>query len=267
VQSPPRPVPARVDIPHRRPRSALQVLIVLTSVDKYPDGSPTGWYLPEAVHPHAAFVKAGIEVEFASITGTSTCDPGSIDASKDDAVSMAFWADEKLKALTVSAKKLSDCDVASYDALFFAGGFGVMWDFPGNADVIAAIKTTYALGKPVAAVCHGPICFTGVEVHESLISIIAYRVLYGERFPVAPPRTVSRERAECSNSGPSPITHTNPCHLFQIDGVYIIKDKEVTGFTNAEENAVGKYEAVSTPSGPGSCEDVMTAAGGAFPPT
>jgi len=49
----------------------------------------------------------------------------------------------------------------------------------------------------------------------------------------------------------------------QVDGVSIIKDKEVTGFTNAEEGVMNKYEAVSQPSGPGSCEDAMTAAGGA----
>merc|ERR1712070_663269 len=57
-----KPAPAK-------PAAGKKVLIVLTSVDKYPDGSPTGWYLPEAVHPYYKFVEAGCDVEFASISG------------------------------------------------------------------------------------------------------------------------------------------------------------------------------------------------------
>ena len=57
----------------------------------------------------------------------------------------------------------------------------------------------------------------------------------------------------------------HPVHALQIDGVPIVKDKEITGFTNGEEAAVGKYEVVSAPSGPGSCEDALTAIGGVLP--
>merc|ERR1711985_92274 len=80
------------------------VLLVCTSVDKYPDGSPTGWYLPEAAHPYWKFVEAGWTVKWASIAGGVTpCDPGSVDASKEDAESMKFWNDDELKASTVGA--------------------------------------------------------------------------------------------------------------------------------------------------------------------
>ena len=48
------------------------------------------------------------------------------------------------------------------------------------------------------------------------------------------------------------------------DGTSLVKDKEITGFTNAEENAVSKYEVVSEPSGPSSCEDALKAAGAIF---
>jgi putative intracellular protease/amidase len=78
------------------------------------------------VHPYDAFVEAGMEVEFCSITGVATCDPSSIEASKEDAACMKFWNDEKLKGLTLVSKKLADCDIAAYDSIFFAGGFGVM---------------------------------------------------------------------------------------------------------------------------------------------
>ena len=190
--------------------SGKKVLIVLTSIDKYPDGSPTGWYLPEAAHPYFKFVEAGIEVEFASITGTATCDPSSVEASKEDAESMKFWVDATLRSKTEKNKKLSECVQTDYDAIFFAGGFGTMWDFPENEAVAKMITETYAANKPVAAVCHGPICFANVKDAE---------------------------------------------------GNLILAGKEVTGFTNAEENAVGKYDVVSTPSGPGSCEDVLGAIG------
>lgn len=162
------------------------------------------------MHPYYAFLEAGMDVEFCSISGVATCDPSSIEASKEDAACMKFWNDEKLKGLTLVSKKLADCDISAYDSIFFAGGFGVMcaspialrlhlprvggcfvstcgrgasplrragssapsfrlagrrrWDFPKDPAVIAAIKTAYTAGKPVAAVCHGPICFINVEV-------------------------------------------------------------------------------------------------------
>ncbi|KAL1527824.1 hypothetical protein AB1Y20_009206 [Prymnesium parvum] len=143
-----------------------KVLIVLTSVDKYPDGSPTGWYLPEAVHPFVEFRRAGFEVEFASITGLATCDPSSIDASKDDKECTDFWSDPTLKAKTESTKKLADCKPDDYSAVFFAGGFGVMWDFPENPAAIKLITDMLAANKPVAAVCHGPIVFKNVKDAE-----------------------------------------------------------------------------------------------------
>merc|ERR1712046_430152 len=80
------------------------VLLVCTSVDKYPDGSSTGWYLPEAAHPYWKFVEAGWTVKWASIAGgVAPCDPGSVEASKEDAEAMKFWNDEELKAATVNA--------------------------------------------------------------------------------------------------------------------------------------------------------------------
>eukprot|EP00966_Prymnesium_polylepis_P057034 1320983-Prymnesium_polylepis.1 len=128
-----------------------KVLIVLTSVDRFPDGSATGWYLPEAAHPYFKFKAAGIDVEWASITGTATCDPGSVDASQDDAESMAFWEGAAIKAQTGSSKKLEDCKEADYDAVFFAGGFGTMWDFAESEAASKIITETLAANKPVAA--------------------------------------------------------------------------------------------------------------------
>lgn len=182
-----------------------KILMVMTSVDKFPDGSATGWYLPEAAHPYYKFVEAGYECTFVSINGIATCDPSSIEATKEDAECVKF-------DVNVGTGKLSDTDVSAFDAIFFVGGFGTMWDFPDDPAVQAAIKSVYAAGKPVAAVCHGPICFKNID----------------------------------------------------IDGVPLVKGKDVTGFTNGEENAVSKYDVVSAPSGPGSCEDVLKGLGANF---
>merc|ERR1712216_383250 len=186
-------------------------LIVLTSIDKYPDGSPTGWYAPEAVHPYNKFIAADYTVTFASSTGEATCDPSSL--GQGDAEVDAFFADESLKALTEKTAKLEDMNPADFDAVLFAGGFGVMWDFPESEAAQKFIVAMYEAGKPTAAVCHGPIVFKNVKLS---------------------------------------------------DGSVLVNGKELTGFTNAEENAVSKYEVVSEPSGPGSCEDALTAAGGVF---
>lgn len=192
-----------------------KVLLVCTSVDKFPDGSATGWYLPEAAHPYWKFVEAGHTVTWASIQGGSApCDPSSVDASAEDVESMKFWNDAELKAKTVeSTLKLEECSPDTYDAIFFAGGFGTMWDFPENEAAQKLIVSMYESGKPVAAVCHGPIVFLNVKLS---------------------------------------------------DGTSLVSGKEITGFTNAEEEAVGKTEVVAKPSGPGSCEDALSEAGATF---
>ena len=63
--------------------------------------------------------------------------------------------------------KLSDVsDVSAFDAVFFAGGFGTMWDFPDDADVQRIAKTLYEGGKVVSAVCHGPCALVNVTLSD-----------------------------------------------------------------------------------------------------
>lgn len=195
--------------------ASKKVLLVCTSVDKFPDGSPTGWYLPEAAHPYQVFVDAGLQVTWASIAGgEAPCDPGSVDASAEDAESMAFWNDKDLVARTSGATaKLDEMKADDFDAVLFAGGFGTMWDFPDSEAAQKLVVAMFEAGKPTAAVCHGPIVFKNVKLS---------------------------------------------------DGSVLVEGKEVTGFTNAEEAAVGKTEVVAVPSGPGSCEDALSAAGATF---
>lgn len=187
-----------------------KILIVLTSIDKYPDGSPTGWYAPEAIHPYYRFIEAGHSVEFASITGSAFCDPSSLPG---DAECVKFKSDASLWALTESQRKLSDVAPEEFDAVLFAGGFGVMWDFPGSEACQELIKNMYEAGKVVSAVCHGPIVFANVKLSN---------------------------------------------------GTWLVEGKNMTAFTNGEENAMSKYEVVSEPTGPGSCQDLLGARGASF---
>jgi len=142
-----------------------KVLMIYTSHSKLGDtDEKTGWYLPEAAHPYAEFTKAGLEVEMASPKGgEAPLDASSVDASKDDAVSMAFNDDPKLSALWKSTKKLADCKSSDYAAIFVVGGFGVMWDLPDDKDMIRLAEETYAAGHVVSAVCHGPAAFVNVK--------------------------------------------------------------------------------------------------------
>ena len=66
--------------------------------------------------------------------------------------------------MTKTTMKLSDCKSADYDCIFFAGGFGVMWDFPDDPDAHRLCREMYEQGKIVSAVCHGPAALLKVKL-------------------------------------------------------------------------------------------------------
>jgi putative intracellular protease/amidase len=99
-----------------------------------------------------------------------------------------FRTDTAAQAELANTKKLADVSADDFDAVFYPGGHGPMWDMPDNATSIALIEAFVKADKPVGAVCHAPVALINVR---------------GK------------------------------------DGEYLIKGKHVTGFTNAEEEAVG----------------------------
>jgi len=143
------------------------VLLVLTSNKALGDtGEVTGWYLPEVAHPYYVFKRAGFEVHFASPQGgpggdDNCCDPGSIDLNDEE--NKQFWEGEG-RQLTSNTLRLADCSAANYDCVFFAGGFGTMWDFPDDEHVQRLAREVYEAGGVVSAVCHGPCALTNVEL-------------------------------------------------------------------------------------------------------
>ena len=97
------------------------------------------------------------QVDFASPAGgAAPLDPGSVKpAGENDAVVERFLADSALQTRLATTPRISDLDVGAYDALFFPGGHGTMWDLPGHPGVTHAVERAFATGKVIASVCHG----------------------------------------------------------------------------------------------------------------
>ncbi|KAK2809936.1 hypothetical protein FQN50_003350 [Emmonsiellopsis sp. PD_5] len=137
---------------------APKVLVVLTSQEKIPaTGAPTGWYLPEFAHPYDV-LKDKTELVIASPKGgAAPLDPGSVQLFIEDPVSSAFVKEKE--ALWTNTVKLSDVKAADFDAIFYVGGHGPMFDLPNDANSLSLIQELAEAKKPVAAVCHGPSVF------------------------------------------------------------------------------------------------------------
>lgn len=131
-----------------------KVLIVLTSHGTLGNtGKETGYYLPEVSHPEDVFTRAGIMVDYVSPKGGKAPMTG-IDL--EDPLNKAFLDDADKMAQVENTLNPSQVNVSDYDAIFYAGGHGTMWDFPDNESLAHIAATLYEQGKVVGAVCHGP---------------------------------------------------------------------------------------------------------------
>ncbi|CAG7963111.1 unnamed protein product [Penicillium nalgiovense] len=171
-----------------------KVLVVLTSHDKLGStGNPTGWYLPEFAHPWEVLHEK-VSLTIASPNGgEAPLDPASVKMFESDEMSQKFLKEQK--ALWTNTHKLADMlpRAGEFDAIFYVGGHGPMFDLTEDQTSLALIQTFAAANKPVAAVCHGPCVL---------------------------------------------LNATAP------SGVPLISGVGVTGFSNAEEDAVGLSSAM-----------------------
>lgn len=139
-----------------------RVAIVLTNHGQLGDtGKPTGFFLSEATHAYEVFHAAGYEVDFLSPKGGLAPMDG-VDTT--DPINAAFLADDALVARTKSTTAIAAVDAARYDAVFFSGGHGTMWDFPLDPTVQAIARAVYERGGVVAAVCHGPAALVDIRL-------------------------------------------------------------------------------------------------------
>jgi len=188
----------------------MKILMVLTSHDQLgATGRKTGFWLEEFASPYYAFLDAGVAVTLASPRGGQPpLDPKSDDASAETAATRRFKADPAAQAELAGTRILAGVDPAGFDAVFYPGGHGPLWDLAEDASSIALIEAMLAAGKPVAAVCHAPGVFRNVRTPK---------------------------------------------------GESILQGRSVTGFSNAEEVAVGLEGIV-----PFLVEDMLKEKGGAY---
>lgn len=137
---------------------ALKILMVLTSHDKLGDsGKKTGFWLEEFAAPYYVFKDAGVEITLTSPQGGQPpLDPKSDKPDAQTEATNRFRQDQAARTALANTVKLSSISAQTYDAVFYPGGHGPLWDLSEDADSIALIEALYAAGKPVAAVCHAP---------------------------------------------------------------------------------------------------------------
>jgi putative intracellular protease/amidase len=186
------------------------VLIVLTShSDLGSTGEKTGFWIEELVAPYYVLADAGAELTIASPKGGQPpVDPKSEAPEAQTAATKRFFGDFDLIDKVAHTVKLSEVNEADYDAVFYPGGHGPLWDLATDEQSIALIENFYKNNKPVAFVCHAPAALANVK---------------------AP------------------------------NGEPLVKGKEVTGFSNSEEEAVNLTKVV-----PFLLEDEMKNLGGHY---
>ena len=187
-----------------------KILVVLTSHSQLGDtGSTTGFWLEELAAPYYVFKDAGAELTLASPKGGQPpLDPKSDDPDAQTEATRRFKADSAANAELAASVRLDSLSAGDFDAIFYPGGHGPLWDLVDNQASIRLIEDFWAGNKPVSAVCHAPIALVNARDEN---------------------------------------------------GQHIVKGREVTGFSNSEEEAVGLTKVV-----PLLVEDTMIARGAEY---
>ena len=136
----------------------MKILMVLTSHDQLGNtGKKTGFWLEEFAAPYFAFKDAGVQLTLASPKGGQPpLDPKSDEPDAQTEATERFRKDSAAQSALASTVVLSSVKADGYDAIFYPGGHGPLWDLAEDKHSIALIEAFYKAGKPVAAVCHAP---------------------------------------------------------------------------------------------------------------
>jgi putative intracellular protease/amidase len=173
----------------------MKILMVLTSHDQLGDtGKKTGFWLEEFAAPYYAFKDAGADITLVSPAGGQPpLDPKSDEPGAQTAETDRFRNDPAAQQLLATTGRLSDVSADDFDAVFYPGGHGPLWDLAEDKQSIALIEAFDRSNKPHGFVCHAPGALR---------------------------------------------------HVLNADGKPLIQHRQVTGFTNAEEAAVGLTDVV-----------------------
>ncbi|WP_175772456.1 type 1 glutamine amidotransferase domain-containing protein [Paraburkholderia phenazinium] len=136
----------------------MKILMVLTSHDQLGStGKKTGFWLEEFASPFYVFKDAGAEITLASVKGGQPpLDPKSDEPDAQTESTKRFRADKEALELLSNTHPLSEVHEAAYDAVFYPGGHGPLWDLAEDSKSISLIEAFQTAGKPVAFVCHAP---------------------------------------------------------------------------------------------------------------
>lgn len=145
--------------------TSKHILMVLTSHAELGNtGQKTGFWIEEFATPYYAFIDAGVNVSLASPAGGQPpIDPKSELEGSQTPATKRFDEDNEAKDLLAHTLKLADVKASDYDAVFYPGGHGPLWDLTENTVSISLIESFLAAKKPVAAVCHAPAVFLNVK--------------------------------------------------------------------------------------------------------
>jgi putative intracellular protease/amidase len=139
----------------------MKILMVMTSHHKLGNtGHKTGVWLEEFAAPYYVFKDAGLDITLASPRGGHPpIDPKSEAPEVQTPATHRLYSDKETQAWLAATVKLRDAVNEDFDAIFYPGGHGPLWDLVEDPMSIDLIESMYRLGRPVAAVCHGPAAF------------------------------------------------------------------------------------------------------------
>ncbi|TCD29189.1 type 1 glutamine amidotransferase domain-containing protein [Pedobacter psychrodurus] len=136
----------------------MKILMVLTSHSELGNtGEKTGFWIEEFAAPYYLLADAGVEITLASPKGGQPpIDPKSDAPDAQTEATKRFKADEKVQEILANTVQLNTVNEKDFDAVFYPGGHGPLWDLANDEKSIALIEEFYKAKKPVAFVCHAP---------------------------------------------------------------------------------------------------------------
>lgn len=139
----------------------MKILMILTSHDQLgKTGKKTGFWLEEFAAPYYVFKDAGAEIVLASPKGGQPpLDPKSDDEDAQTDDTRRFKKDPAAIEALSHTRRLAEVSDGEFDAVFYPGGHGPLWDLAEDSHSIRLIERMFASGKPVSAVCHAPAVF------------------------------------------------------------------------------------------------------------
>ena len=136
----------------------MKILMVLTSHDKLGDtGQKTGFWLEEFASPYYTFIDSNAEVTLASPQGGQPpLDPKSDEPDFQTAATARFREDTTAQQALAQTRRLAEVKAADFDAVFYPGGHGPLWDLAEDQTSIALLESFSRAAKPLGLVCHAP---------------------------------------------------------------------------------------------------------------